>query len=186
MNAEELTNLLEGDLDQPTFKQAKRSAEWPEWERAIQSELAQLHEKGTWKLVEKPKNAIPISNKWVLTKKRDKEGNVVKYKAHLVARRFMQRLGRDYDETFSPVVHFETIRVLLAMVPGKKLKVRQLDVKGVYLNGKLTQPIYMEQPTGFDDGSRLVCLLIKSIYSLKQARHVWNIKFDDAMQCYGF
>jgi hypothetical protein len=38
------------------------------------------------------------------------------------------------------------------MVPGKKLKVQQLDVKGVYLNGKLTQSIYMEQPTGFDDG----------------------------------
>src|SRR5712671_232902 len=131
-------------------------------------------------------NAIPISNKWVLTKKRDKEGNVVKYKARLVACRFTQHPGQDYDKTYSPVVYFETIRALLAMVPGKKLKVRQLDVKGVYLNGKLTQPIYMEQLTGFDDGSGLVCLLIKSIYSLKQARHVWNIKFDDAMQCYGF
>ena len=172
MSAEELTNLLEGDPDQPTFDQAKRSAEWPKWEKAIQSELAQLREKGTWKLVEKPKNAIPISNKWVLTKKRDKEGNLVKYKARLVARGFTQRPGRDYDETFSPVVRFETIRALLAMVPGKKLKVRQLDVKGAYLNGKLTQSIYMEQPTGFDDGSGLVCLLVKSIYGLKQAGRV--------------
>ncbi len=93
MNTEELTNLLKGDLDQPTFEQAKRSAEWPKWERAIQSELPQLREKGTWKLVEKPKNAILISNKWVLTKKCDKEGNVVKYKAHLVARGFMQHPG---------------------------------------------------------------------------------------------
>ena len=186
MNAEELTNLLEGDLDQPTFKQAKRSAEWPEWERAIQSELAQLHEKGTWKLVEKPKNAIPISNKWVLTKKRDKEGNVVKYKACLVAHGFTQRPGQDYNETFSPVVHFETIRVLLAMVPGKKLKVWQLDVKGAYLNGKLTQPIYMEQPIGFGNGSGLVCMLIKGIYGLKQAGCIWNIEFDLAIQHYGF
>jgi hypothetical protein len=55
------------------------------------------------------------------------------------------------------------------MVFCKKLKVRQLDVKGAYLNGILTQPIYMEQPIGFDDSSRLVCLLIKSIYGLKQA-----------------
>ena len=121
MSAEELTNLLEGDLNQPTFEQAKWSAEWPEWESAIQSELAQLYEKGTWKLVEKPKNTIPISNKWVLTKKCDKEGNVVKYKACLVTCRFMQCPGQDYDETFSPVIHFETIWVLLAMVPGKKL-----------------------------------------------------------------
>jgi hypothetical protein len=123
MSAEELTNLLEGDEDQPTFEQAKRSLEWPEWEKAIQAELAQLRAKGTWKMVEKPKNAIPISNKWVLTKKRDKEGRIVKYKARLVARSFTQRPGRDYNETFSPVVRFETIRALLAMVPGKKLKV---------------------------------------------------------------
>ena len=47
MNAEELTNILEGDDDQPTFNQAKRSSEWPEWKKAIQSELAQLRQKGT-------------------------------------------------------------------------------------------------------------------------------------------
>src|SRR5216683_8245302 len=72
------------------------------------------------------------------------------------------------------------------MVPGKKLKVRQLDVKEAYLNGKLTQPIYMEQPVGFDNRTGLICLLIKSIYSLKQAGQVWNIKFDDAIQWHGF
>jgi hypothetical protein len=109
MNAKELTNLLEGDDDQPTLEQAKRSLEWPEWERAIQAELVQLQQKGTWKLIEKPADTIPISNKWVLTKKCDKEGNVVKYKAQLVARCFTQHPGLDYGKTFSPVVHFETI-----------------------------------------------------------------------------
>jgi len=64
---------------------------------------------------------------------------------------------------------FKTIQVLLVMVVSKKLKVCQLDVKGAYLNEILTQLIYIEQPVGFDDGSRLVCLLIKSIYGLKQA-----------------
>ncbi len=58
------------------------------------------------------------------------------------------------------------------MVVSKRLKVCQLDVKGAYLNGTLTQPIYMEQPVGFEDGSGLVCLLIKSIYGLKQAGQV--------------
>jgi len=187
MFAEEITNLLEGDDDdQPTFEQAKWSLEWPEWEHAIQAKLAQLRQKGTWKLVEKPMNMVPISNKWVLTKKCDKEGNVIKYKARLVVCGFTQCPGLDYDETFSPVVHFETIRALLAMVACKKLKVRQLDVKGAYLNGILTQPIYMEQPISFEDGSRLVCLLIKSIYGLKQAGQVWNIEFDQVIRRLGF
>jgi hypothetical protein len=105
-------------------------------------------------------------------KKWDKEGNIIKYKACLMVHGFMQHPGLDYDETFSLVMHFETIRVLLAMVPSKKLRVWQLDVKGVYLNGKLTQAIYMEQPIGFEDGSGLICLLIKSVYGLKQARRV--------------
>ncbi|SRR5712671_6938877 len=109
MNAKELTNILEGDDNQPTFNQVKRSPEWPEWEKAIQSELAQLWQKGTWKLVEKPKDARPISNKWVLIKKQDKEGNLVKYKARLVVCGFTQCPGLDYNETFSPVIRFETI-----------------------------------------------------------------------------
>jgi len=109
MSAEQITNLLEGEDDQPTLEQARRSLEWPEWEKAIQSELAQLRGKGTWKMVDKPKDVVPISNKWVLTKKRDKEGNIIKYKARLVAHGFTQRPGLDYDETFSPVVQFETI-----------------------------------------------------------------------------
>ena len=50
----------------------------------------------------------------------------------------MQCPGLDYNETFFLVVCFETIQVLLAMVPSKKLKVQQLDVKGVYLNRILT------------------------------------------------
>ena len=42
MLAKEIMNLLEGDDDQPTLKQAKQSLEWPEWKHAIQAELAQL------------------------------------------------------------------------------------------------------------------------------------------------
>jgi hypothetical protein len=137
-------------------------------------------------MVDKLKNIVPILNKQVLTKKHDKEGNIVKYKARLVAHGFMQHPGLDYDKMFSLVVRFETIRALLAMVLSKHLKVRQLDVKGAYLNGKLTQAIYMAQPVGFEDDSGQVCLLIKSIYSLKQAGRVWNIEFDLAMQKYSY
>ena len=85
---------------------------------------------------------------------------------------FTQCLGFNYNETFSPIVHFEMIQAFSAIVVGKKLKVWQLDVKGAYLNGILIQSIYMEQPISFEDSSRLIWLLIKSTYSLKQAGQV--------------
>jgi len=88
-------------------------------------------------MVDKLKDIVLISNKWVLTKKCNKEGNIIKYKARLVARRFTQCPGLDYNKMFSLVMQFETIQALLAIILSKHLKVQQLDVKGAYLNGKL-------------------------------------------------
>jgi hypothetical protein len=59
---------------------------------------------------------------------------------------------------------------------------RQMDVKGAYLNGHLKEEIYMKQPAGFDDGSGRVCRLVKALYGLKQAGNAWNNEFDDAMK----
>ena len=43
---------------------------------------------GTWELVDKLSDATPIANKWVLTKKYNKEGELIKYKVRLVAKGF--------------------------------------------------------------------------------------------------
>ena len=64
----------------------------------------------------------------------------------------------------------DTLRVILALVPVKKLKVHQLDIKGVYLNGILKKIIYMKQAKGFDDETGRDCYLMKTLYSLRQSR----------------
>jgi hypothetical protein len=141
---------------------------------------------GTWRLVEKPKNAIPIANKWVFAKKRNKAGQLTKYKARLVAKGCAQRPGYDYAETHSPVVHLKTICLLLAIAATKGLKIHQMDVKGAYLNGTLDEWVYMRQPKGFEDGTDRICELLKSLYGLKQSGHAWNIEFDRVIRKYGF
>lgn len=98
----------EDDEEVASLKEAKNSPDWPEWEKAIHKELAQLHQMGTWRLVKKPDDAIPIANKWTFVKKRNKAGEVVKFKARLVAKGCAQRPGHDYVETFSPVVRMDT------------------------------------------------------------------------------
>jgi len=100
---EELYAIIAGD-ELTSLKDTEKSPDWLEWKKAIQIELAQLQQMGTWRLVEKPPDAIPIANKWTFVKKRNKAGEVVKHKARLVAKGCAQRPGYDYVETFSPVV----------------------------------------------------------------------------------
>ena len=78
------------DNDCRDLRQVKRSPEWLEWEWAIQLELEQLECMGTWRLVDKPHDTIPIANKFIFTKKRDNKGNTLKYKAQLVAKGYAQ------------------------------------------------------------------------------------------------
>src|SRR5579859_580625 len=119
----------------------------------MEEELKQLTDMGTWELVEKPADAVPIPNKWTFIKKRNKEGVVVRHKARLVVKGCVQRPGYDYMETYSPVVRIDSLRAILALVPVKNLKVQQMDVKGAYLNGILQETVYMKQPEGCEDGT---------------------------------
>lgn len=128
-------------------------------------------------IVELPIDRKAISCKWVF-KLKHKNGQVDRYKARLVARGFTQQHGIDYFETFSPVVRKETIRILLIIANQLDLLITQIDVKTAFLNGKINEKIYMEQPQGYNK-SNLVCKLHKSLYGLKQASMEWNKCFTD-------
>jgi len=141
---------------------------------------------GTWRLVEKSPDIIPLANKWVFLKKRNKTGKIVKHKARLVVKGCAQQPGYDYVETFSPVVRMDTIQAILTLVLTKGLKIQQMDVKGAYLNGILKEEVYMCQPEGYEDGSGRVCKLVKTLYGLKQSGHEWNKELDEKLKNFGF
>jgi len=61
-----------------------------------------------------------------------------------------------------------------------------MDIKGAYLNGTLKECVYMQQPEGFTDGTGQVCLLIKTLYCLKQAGCEWNIELDTKLRRQGY
>ena len=83
-------------------------------------------------------------------------------------------------------MRFETLRTLLAYSAVHNLKLRQFDVKSAYLHGHLNEVIYMRQPPGYDDESGRFCLLIRSLYGLKQAGNVWNQELNRVLQELGF
>lgn len=85
----------------------------------------------------------------------------------------VKQYGVDYDEVFAPVVRATTFRIMLSTAAVKGFKVKHFDVKAAFLNGKIDEEIYMEQPEGFEEGNK-VCMLKKGLYGLKQAARQWN------------
>ena len=113
-------------------------------------------------------------------------GSPLNYKARLVAKGYSQVHGIDYNETFSPVAKMDSIRLALAIAALRQWEVHHMDVKCAFLNGDLTEEIYMQQPQGFSTNPSLVCRLRKSLYGLKQAPRAWYAKIDSFLLSLNF
>ena len=85
--------------------------------KVIGAECTQLMERGTCQLEELSEGRKAISCKWVFDWKKDENGNIIKYKAQLIAQGFSQKpgVGCMHTGTFAPVMHFETLRTMLAL-----------------------------------------------------------------------
>jgi hypothetical protein len=168
-------------LEPRTLAEAKRRPDWPLWEKAIEEELATLKANNTWRYENAPPGANVIGSKWVFKAKKDASGRVVRHKARLVAQGFSQIGGVDYDDTYAPVAKLASSRLLIAMANRGDLELHQVDIKGAYLNGELTETevLYLHHPPGYKDpsaGTR-VLRLQKALYGLKQAGRRWYQRF---------
>jgi hypothetical protein len=117
--------------------------------------------------------------KWVFKLKTNQDGKPQRFKARLVARGFTQVAGLDYDETYSPVVRIETIRLMVSLAASMKMPIKQLDIPTAYLNGVLDKPIY----TCIDGVDYRIN---KALYGLKQSGRLWNQRFHEFMVANGF
>ena len=101
--------------------------------------------------------------------KRDEVSAIVKHKARLVARGFVQREGIDFEEVFAPVARMESVHLLLALAVAKDWRVHQLDVKSAFLNGELAKTVFVSQPPGFavKGAEHRVLRLCKALYGLR-------------------
>jgi hypothetical protein len=150
-----------------------------EWKTACLDELEALRQRNVFKLCDLPPNRKAIRNRWVFATKSDG-----RKKARLVAKGFSQVEGIDFDEIFSPVVRYETVRLMLALATLENWTMSALDVKSAFLYGKLNEEIYMEQPQGFiaKGQEHKVFRLLRSIYGLKQAALSWWNELNLSME----
>ena len=155
--------------------------------RSMNAELTSIRDHETFVKVNKPDAHINIvSCKWVFAVK-VKDGIVIRFKARLVARGFSQQYGVDYEETYSPVLKYKTLRILLSIVCIRDLTLELMDVQTAYLNAPLKETVYMAQPEGFEEGgSNVVWLLKKALYGLKQSGREWHAHINDFVLTLGF
>jgi len=154
-----------------------------EWKQAIKDELEVLVKRKVYELADLPPGRKAIKNRWVFDIKTDG-----RKKARLVAKGFSQIEGIDYDELFSPVVRFESVRTIFALAALEQWKVWSLDVKSAFLYGDLDEEIYMEQPAGFSikGQEKKVLRLRRAIYGLKQATRAWWTRLNKSLEVLGF
>jgi hypothetical protein len=166
----------------------EEAVQQPVWVDAMVEEYDSIIRNSVWDVVPRPQDKSVVSSRWLYKVKQAADGSVEKHKARFVARGFSQVEGIDYDETFAPVARYSSIRSMLALSAQMGWKIHQMDVKTAFLNGKIEEEVYIEQPEGFEtfDRESHVCRLKRALYGLKQAPRAWYTRIDNYFTGLGF
>ena len=126
-----------------------KSQQADEWKAAAQIEYKSLMHHGTWELVPLPPDKKLVGSRWVFKAKHDESGAVERYKARFVAQGFTQVFGEDYNQTFSPVVRWESVRTIVSLAAQYDMEIHQMDVETAFLNGWLVWFLWRSTSTTF-------------------------------------
>jgi len=88
----------------------------------------------------------------------------------------------DFNETFSPTLKQESIRILTSSAVQNNFNIRQIDITAAYLNANLTEDIYMKPPEGNEIPHKHFWKLKKVIYGLKQSGLAWNNRLNEVLE----
>src|ERR1700685_3217787 len=103
-------NIIHGE-EPKTHAQAMASPDAAEWLEVEHYELDQLAQLDVYDLILLPPGHSHTGCRWVYKIKCDTEGNIILYRACIVAQGFTQCPGEDFLETFAPVAKIESIRL---------------------------------------------------------------------------
>ncbi|GKE22165.1 retrovirus-related pol polyprotein from transposon TNT 1-94 [Tanacetum coccineum] len=159
-------------------KNNKESMADSAWIEAMQEELHQFDRLDVWELVDRPLCKNVINMKWL------EENTLIHNRSRLVAKRYNQKEGIDFKESFAPVARLKAVRLFVAYAAHKSFPVNQMDVK----NGPLKKEVYVNHPDRFVDPHHpdKVYHLKKELYRLKQAPRTWYDELSNFLVSKGF
>ena len=195
---------LARDIPTPkNYSLAMRSCERQRWREAVRKEFQVMIDFDVFEVVDRaslPKGSPrPISTTWVFKVKANADGTIERFKSRLCARGFLQRWGKDFWQTFSPVARTSTIRLQIAIATREDMELKHLDFKSAFLQGTLKEDLYMELPEGWHQhlvgmmkkkgvllNASKIIKLKKGIYGLKQASRIWYQSMSKLFIALGF
>ena len=211
LNAERLNTLLDDTINelQPMHvyaaatntnpnilghSAAMRAKDADEFLKSMKQEIDRLIEYDIFDVVDI--NTIPKHTKilraiWSHRRKTTPSGEIYKYKSRICADGSQLEKGIDFDETFSPVVAWSTVRLLLILAITKGLKMRQVDYIQAFTQAELDDDVYMHIPAGFYYENPLnnnykVLKLKRNLYGLTVASRNWFLKLSKGLFDRGF
>ena len=188
------TTGKKGDKDTMYYHQAMAAPDRNEFIKAMRKEFADHTERDHWELITKskvPKGVRILDAIWAMKRKRNiVTREIYKWKARLNVHGGQQEKGVNFWETYSPVVNWFSIRLLLAKAVMSKWHTRQIDFVLAYPQADIETELFMKLPRGIElpgVSNDTHCLrLKKNIYGQKQAGRVWVKHLQAGLRNIGF
>jgi len=122
---------------------------------AINDEIIAVKKNKTFDIVNKQIGRNIVGSKWVFKTKKNTDSTLERFRARAIVQGFAQAPGFDFEDTFAPVIRYESLGLLIAICARNKGRPRQFDVKSAFLFGKLKEEVYIRPPPGFGDGDKV-------------------------------
>jgi hypothetical protein len=179
--------------DNPTWEEAMNGENAEGYWQACQKEYETLIKMDVWEEVEREPWMNIIPSTWAFRCKRFPDGLVRKLKSRFCARGDKQIEGKDFFETYAPVVNWQTVRLMLVMS-------LQVDYTAAFVHADIDKDpgwdnmteeernhsgVYIDMPRGFAN-ARKVLKLKKSLYGLKQSPRNFFLHLKEKLEGEGF
>ena len=193
--SEYILSFIATDPDTMTLKEAMQQPDKEQFLQAMKKELNDHITRQHWKVV--PSNSIPshkhsIPMVWAMERKQNPVGDIIKWKARLCAGGHRSKEFIDYWDTYSPVVSWQTIRLIFVLAIANGWHIQSIDFVLAYPQASIKTDIFMQPPKvppNFiipdlpkpSDRYFNVYKLIRNLYGLKDAGRTWNHHLRDGL-----
>ena len=179
-----------GEIPIPnTYEEAMASRFAHKWKEAMDREIRELLERGTWEASNVPSGRKATRSRWVFTIKYTSQGTIERFKARFVVCGYSQVHGVDYEQCFSSTMRGTTFRTLVSIAAREELRAEHVDISNAFCQADIDGvDIWVQPPRGFESlcGSGQALKLVKALYGTKQASYLWQQTLSKWLLSQGF